>query len=102
MAVFFSVGCRRMRRIPCALFPNTWDGHGAFRTGTIPEPVLRDIMPGTADEQRAAMGAACVRAVAIDIPFIHIMQPSFTRNLPRAVQRFRRSVRLIAELEVGM
>src|SRR5260370_18079588 len=82
--------------------PTGGKSHAALRGGCVLEPVLGDIVPGAADEQRAAAWAAGVRAVAVDIPFIHIVQAGFPRDLSCAMQCFRRSLRLVAELEIRM
>src|SRR5258708_16699947 len=84
------------------LFPSAGTSDAALRAGSVLGPVLGDIVPGAADEQRAAAWAAGVRAVAVDIPFIHIVHAGFPRDLPCAMQGFRRSLRLVAELEGRM
>src|SRR5260221_8128056 len=102
MDVFFMQRVRRTRWIAGVFFPDTRNCGGAYRAASLLEPVLGHIVPGTADEQRAAAWAACVRSVTVDISFVHIMQPGFPRNLPCAMQSFRRSLRLVAKLEIGM
>src|SRR5258708_22343637 len=84
------------------LFPNAGNSRAALRAASVLEPVLGDIVPGAADEQRAAAWAAGVRAVAVDISFIHIVHAGFPRDLPCAMQGFRRSLRLVAGLGIRM
>src|SRR5260370_36553003 len=102
MAVFFGSWLRLVCRFPPACLPNAGNCGAALRTASMPEPVLGNIVPGAADQQCAAVGATGVRAIAVNVSFVYVMQACIFRDLPGAVQRFRRSSRFVAELEVGM
>src|SRR4029077_2723199 len=102
MAVFLRTACRRARRATRILFPNAGDFRAAVRAASTLEPVLGDIVPGAAEEHRAAAWATGMRAFAVDVPLVHIVQADLSRDLPCAVQRFRGSFWFIAELEIGM
>ena len=43
-----------------------------------------------------------MRAIAVDVAFVYIMEADIFRDLPGAVQRFRGCCWFVAELEVGM
>ena len=66
------------------------------------QPILLHIVPGTLHQQRLARGARSMRPIAIDIAFVDVVQARFERNGARRVQSFRRSARLIPQLEIGM
>ena len=102
MAIFFGSQPRVTCRMVRIILPNAGDCGTALRTASMVQAVLGDIVPGAPDEQRATVGAACVRTIAVDVPFVYVMQPSILRNLPRAVERFRRCSRFVAKLEVRM
>src|SRR5882762_6603866 len=102
MAVFF---CRLVRRMSCfaaIIVPNTGDCGAALRACSMPKAVVGYIVPRTADKQCATVGATGVRAIAVDVAFVYVMEAGIFRDLPGAVQRFRGCCWFVAELEVGM
>src|SRR6267143_6202714 len=102
MAVFF---CRLVRRMSCfatVVLPNAGDGGAALRAAPMPEVVVGYIVPRTTDKQSATVGATSVRAIAVDIAFVYVMEAGIFRDLSGAVQRFRGCCWFVAELEVGM
>src|SRR6267154_4537170 len=102
MAVFF--GC--VLRGPCCfvriVFPDAGYCGAALGTASMPEPVLGDVVPRAADKQCAAARTTGVRAIAVDVSFVYVVEACIFRDLPGAVQRFRGCLRFVAELEVGM
>ena len=50
----------------------------------------------------AAAGAGRVGRVGMDVAFVNVVKAGIESDAPRGVQRFRRGVRLIAQLEIGM
>src|SRR5260370_36007491 len=59
-------------------------------------------MPGALDKQGLAARTIGIAAIAVNVPFINVMQSDFAGNLPREVQCLRRSRWFILQLEVGM
>ena len=70
--------------------------------GAILQTVLLHIVPRPANQNLAAAGTVRVRSVAVNIAFVNIVQSGFERDFPRGVKRFRRSARLVAQLEIRM
>src|SRR5712671_4227016 len=102
MAVFF---CSLVRRISCfatVVLPNAGDCGAALRARSMPEAVVGYIVPRTTDKQSATVGATGVRAIAVNVAFVYVMEAGIFRDLPGAVQGFRGRSRFVAELEVGM
>src|SRR5712671_816958 len=102
MAVF---SCSLVRRMSCfvtVVLPNAGDCGAALRARSMPEAVVGYIVPRTTDKQCATVGATGVRAIAVNVSFVYVMEAGIFRDLSGAVQRFRRSSRFVAELEVGM
>ena len=94
-----------VRRIPCfatVVLPNAGDGGAALRAAPMPEVVVGYIVPRTTDKQCATVRATGVRAIAVDVAFVHVMEASIFCDLSGAVQRFRGCCWFVAELEVGM
>ena len=84
------------------VLPNTGDCGAALRARSMPEAVVGYIVPGAADQQCAAARATGVRAIAVDVAFVYVVEAGIFRDLPGAVQRFRGRFWFVAELEVGM
>jgi hypothetical protein len=85
-----------------SLLPDAGNRQTASRTVTVLEAIDENIVPGAANQHGVALRAGGVRAVAEDIAFIDVMQAGFERDFAGAVQSFRRSGRLVHELEIGM
>src|SRR5712692_11758543 len=84
------------------LFPNSGYHQAALRARALLQVVRSHVVPRALDEQSAAARATGVRAIAVNIALINVVQTDFASDLPGAVKRFRGRARLIAELEVGM
>src|SRR5690242_17301719 len=69
---------------------------------TVAETILANVVPRAADYERAAGRAAGVRAVAMDVPFIDVVQSHFAGDGAGGMQSFRGRPGLIAQLEVRM
>src|SRR6266403_4749329 len=89
MAVF---SCSLVRRMSCfvtVVLPNAGDCGAALRARSMPEAVVGYIVPRTTNKQCATVGATGMRAIAVDVAFVYIMEADIFRDLPGAVQRFR-------------
>jgi len=84
------------------VLPNAGDCGAALRARSMPEAVVGYIVPRTTDKQSATVGATGVRAIAVNVAFVYVMEAGIFRDLPGAVQGFRGRSRFVAELEVGM
>src|SRR5215472_5648734 len=82
--------------------PAARNSEPALRTRAVLEAILLHVVPRAPNQQRAARRATRMRPVAEDISFVHIVQPRLAGDGPRLVQRFGRSLRLVAQLEIGM
>src|SRR5258705_1531826 len=102
MAVFFCSLVRRMFCFAAIVLPNAGDCGAALRAPSMPEAVVGYIVPGTTNEQRATVGATGMRAIAVNVSFVYVMEAGIFRDLPGAVQRFRGCCWFVAKLEVGM
>src|SRR6266850_4863378 len=102
MAVFFCSLVRGMSCFAAIVLPNAGDCGAALRARSVLQAVVGYIVPGAADKQCATVGATGVRAIAVDVAFVHVMEASIFCDLSGAVQRFRGCCWFVAELEVGM
>src|SRR5882757_7971354 len=102
MAVFFCSLVRRMSCFATVVLPNAGDGRAALRARSMPEAVVGYIVPGTTNKQSATVGATGMRAIAVDVAFVYVMEAGIFRDLSGAVQRFRGCCWFVAKLEVGM
>src|SRR5258708_39304213 len=97
MAVFF---CSLVRRTSCfatVVLPNAGDCGAALRARSMPEAVVGYIVPRTTDKQCATVGATGVRAIAVNVSFVYVMQACIFSDLAGAVQRFRGGWWVVAE-----
>src|ERR1700722_10713267 len=99
---FSGRACARERLTRLLLLPNAGDGRRTFRTSTLHEPILEDIVPGTPDNQFVALGATRIRTLAKNISFVHVVKTRFQSDSPRPVKSLTGRARLILQLEVGM
>src|SRR5229473_3225130 len=102
MAVFCGCVLRGPRCFVRIVFPDARDCGAALGTASMPEPVLGDVVPGAADQQCAAARATGVRAIAVDVAFVYVMEAGIFRDLSGAVQRLRGCCWFVAKLEIGM
>src|SRR5260370_25651266 len=86
----------------CIVRPNARNRGSALRASAILDAILLHVMPGTAHQQFLALWAIRVRAIAVDISFIHIAQAHVERDLPGMIKRLRLLERLFLELVVVM
>ena len=84
------------------LLPDAGNHKTTLGTSAIFETVLKDVMPGAPDEQFSAFWTTGVRAVAVNIAFIDIVQTHFARNGTRSMESLRRRARLVLQLEIRM
>src|ERR1700722_15105832 len=66
------------------------------------QPILHHAVPRPLDQLRLARRTHRIRAIAINIALIHVMEPRIERDPPRPVQRLRRRPRLILQFEIRM
>src|SRR5882762_6425418 len=102
MAVFSCSLVRRMSCFAAVALPNAGDCGAALRARSMPEAVVGYIVPRTTDKQSATARATGVRAIAVDVAFVYVMEAGIFRDLSGAVQRFRGCCWFVAKLEVGM
>src|SRR5436190_9189222 len=69
----------------CLVRPNTRNRKFALRAGPILNTVLQHIVPRPPHQQLLALRAIRVRAIAINVSFVHVAQPHLHRNLPCAI-----------------
>ncbi len=74
----------------------------AVRTASILQLVRHHGVPRPRDHRLLAAGADRVRTIGVDVALINVLQSHLERDPPRAVQRLRRSCRLVLQLEVGV
>src|SRR3984893_5497658 len=90
------------RRLSARVRPASRNGKGTVGTATLLDMVLEHVVPGAADQERAARWTRRVRAVAVDIAFVDVMQTHLKGSRTGHVKRFGRSARLVAQLEIRM
>src|SRR5260370_11129998 len=71
------------------LFPDSGNHQTAVRARPLLQVVRSHVVPRALDEQSAAAWATGVRAIAVNISLINVVQPNFAGDLTGAGQRFR-------------
>jgi hypothetical protein len=84
------------------LGPAAGDDGGAVGAVPCPEAIFEDIVPGTADEEFATVGAVGMGGFRKNIAFVDVVKTNFESNFSRTMQSLRRSGGLILQLEIGM
>src|SRR5579863_1763092 len=99
---FASVLKRLCGRLAVRIRPAARNCEAAIRAAAVLQPVLLYVVPRAPDQKRLAGRARRVRAIAVNVPLVDIMQSRFQRDHPRGVQSFRRRARLVLQLEIRM
>jgi len=82
--------------------PVSGNAVAALGTRAVDDAILQHIVPGAFDEKLAAFRTQRVSAIAENISFVDVMQSRVQSNFARAMQRFGRRPRFVAQFEVGM
>src|SRR6266851_4760624 len=80
--------------------PNAGYLDSAFWASAGLDVILQHVVPGASHEQFLALRTIGVRAIAVDISFINVVQARVERDLPGLIERLRRRARLVLQLEV--
>lgn len=75
---------------------------GTLGAGAVAQNVFANVVPRALDQKSAAVRTVRVAAVAENISFVDVVESDFAGDFPRAMQRLRRSARLVLQLEIGM
>src|SRR5215472_17078667 len=86
----------------CIIRPDAGNEELALRASTILDAKFHDVVPRAVDEKRLTIRAIGVCTGAVDVPFVHVAQADFHRDLTGAIQRGGRSPRFVLQLEIGM
>src|SRR6267378_3747416 len=79
----------------CVVCPDTGDRETTVSAGALFDVVLQNVMPGPAHQQFPALRAVRVCSIAVNVAFIDVVQAAIECDLPRAIERRRRSPRFV-------